>query len=794
MTSKFRNFCLTAMIIGSVAFGAQPAAHSQAQNVPEAAAEATKGPSIGALIESKNYEEALRLCREASASSDKQARKAAYDNYALLLEKGVVKDLDHAANFYLQYENEEAGANLQPLFLLINHLDAKRKSKQAAALLDKLNAIFPSNAFYISSAPIIFSKAGRFGEAYKILEAEIEKKPDADTLKRLRTQLIEVYLNSGKIDDALKTLQEEIAKYPDDKFYKDYLTNISQRTGAYDKTMPIIQQSIKNYSTDESSLRSLFYQSMKKDNFETALAQFEKLAKEKPDDVAVNTMVAELNLISGNHETAAVIIEKLIKDLPQNTRAHWLKGRLLFDTQKYDQSYAYFKDYIDRFQDAVELKTYYYLALSCIKTGRMVEAVYNMKLELEKSPANNSKLLLREMEAAFYREKMFNTAINFFGELSKKYPGDPELLAKVSLFHYYAGNYKEAVEYGDKAFASSPESFSAAYVLALAHSKLGDNKRALELFKLCAEKSPSVSNEAFNAAVQQSSSLIWPFAHQYLCYIHSAMRCGEMTKVTGGLNDLFAFLADKTPPKFVVKDIQSINPFAVRPEYSLFESFEFFLKNALSEDYYKNLESKGEASAIVNFYIKDAKVRKLYEKSLKAQFAGDIEGALARTMEALELEPDNIFLTLRAASAGIAVNSYLMMPLSMKIATYKLPADATAEQKALKCCISAFKIGAKNAISKNLTSVGAIKKSISDMGTDEYKNTDSEGMKEFEAEVEALKKTDFKKIALMMESTMYYFKGDVNKSKAPVFEYIKQEPDLSTFIWFVTNIGGFFIL
>jgi tetratricopeptide (TPR) repeat protein len=772
----------------------QTAANSQAPAAAGAGNESKKGPSISAMIEAKNYEQALNECRSTGAEADKESRKAVYDNYALLLEKGVIKDLDHIANFYLKFENEEAGANLQPLFLIITHLGAKQKNKEAVLLLDKLNVIFPSNAFYISAAPIVFSKAGRFDDAHKILKAEFEKKPDADTEKMLKVQLIEVFLNAGKIDEALKTLQEEIAKYPGDAFYKDYLTTISQRTGAYDKTMPLIQQNIKNYSTDESSLKSLFYQSMKKDNFETALAAFEKIAQEKPDDIAVNTMVAELNVISGNHETAAVLIEKLLKSVPENTRAHWLKGRLLFDTQKYDQAYSYLKKYIDAFKDAVEMKTHYYLALSCIKTGRMSEAVFYMNVELEKSPANNSKLLLREMEAAFYREKMFNTAINFFGDLAKKFPADSELLSKISLFHYYAGEYKEAIEYGNKAVSGGSDTFSAAYILAMAYSKLGDNKRALELFKLCAEKSPSVSSDAFNAAVQQSSSLIWPFAHQYLCYIHSAMRCGEMSKVTGGLNDLFAFLADKTPPKFVAKDIKSINPFAVRPEYSLFESFEFFLKNSLTEEYYKNLESKGEASALVNFYVKDPKVLELYEKSLNAQFKGDIQGSLAYTMEALKIDPDNIFLTVRAASAGIAVNSPLMMPLSLKILTYQLPASAADEQKAMKCCISAFKLGAKNAIKNNIANIGAIKKSLGDLSENEYKNTDSEGMKEFEADVEVLKKTKFNKMALMMESTLYYFKGDVNKSKVPVFEYIKQEPDLSTFIWFVTNIGGYFII
>ncbi len=796
MTNKFKsNFRLALTVLFFISLILQGApAYSQAKKAP--AAPVKNKISVQSLIEAKNYEQALKECRELSSASDIEKRKIAYDNYALLLETGIVKDLDHITSFYASFDNIQAGSNIQPLFLLVSHLDSKQKTKDAAKLLDKLNIIFPSNDFYLSCAPVIFSKSGRYNEALEIIKSQLDKKPATDIEKRIKSQLIDVHLCSGKVDDALKVLEEEMQKYPQDDLYKDYLTLISQKTGAFGKTMPIIQKNIQNYSTDEASLKSLFYQSMRNDNFETALAEFERIAREKPDDIAVNTMVAELNLISGAHETASVLIDKLLKDLPQNTRAHWLKGRLLFDSQQYDKAYAYLKNYIDEFKEYVESKTHYYLALSCIKTGRIVEAVDNMKIELAKSTTANSKLLLREMEAAFFKEKMFITAINFFTELSEKYPGDAELLSKIALFHYYNGAYKQAIEFGTKALEQSGNSFSTAYILAMAHSKSGDNKRALELFKMCAQNAPeAVSTESFNNAVRQSASLIWPFAHQHLCYIHSALRCGEMSKVTAGLNGLFAFLADKTPPKFVVKDIQSINPFSVRPEYSLFESYEFFLKNSLTEEYYKNLEEKGEARALVNFFIKDSGVKKLYERSLKSQFEGDINASLAFTMEALKIEPDNIFLLVRAASAGIAVNSYLMMPLSLKILSYKLPeTGASDEEKVLKCCISAFKLGAKNAIKNNLGNIAAIKKSIGSFDNSEYKNTDQEGIDELEADLKVLKQSKFSKMALMMESTLYYFKGDVNKSKVPVFDYIKQEPDLSTFIWFVTNLGGYFIL
>ncbi|HOT76716.1 MAG TPA: tetratricopeptide repeat protein, partial [Candidatus Wallbacteria bacterium] len=564
MTNKIKlNFYSIALILTALIFAYGEASP---QSKEEAAGDA-KTEIINSLMQSQNYQKALDECSKAGTETgDKAVLKAVYNNYALLLDKNLKIDLNHITSFYLNFDKTEAASNLQPYFLLISYLDTKQKHKEAAKLLDKVNVIFPSNSFYVSSAPVIFSKAGRIAEAYKIIKEELDKKPDAETEKRIKTQLIEVHINAKKTDEALKLLEEEMKKYPQEEFYKNYLTMIAQRTGEFDKTIPLIQQNLKSNSSDEASLKSLFYQSMKKGDFEAALAEFERIAAEKPEDISINTMVAELNVISGNHKTAEVLIEKLLKDLPQNTRAHLLKGRLLFDTQKYEEAYRYFGEYIANFKDDVEPKTYYYLALSCIKTGRPVEAVDNMKIEIEKSSVNTSKLLLREMESMFFKEKMFNTAINFFTELSKKYPGDSELFSKISLFHYYKGDYEKAVEYGQKAMEFKSDSFSAAYILAMAHSRLGDSKKAMELFKLCAQTSPGLSTAAFNASVEQSASLVWPFAHQYLCYIHSALRCGEMTKVTAGLNELFGFLAEKTPPKFVVKDIQSVNPFAVRPE------------------------------------------------------------------------------------------------------------------------------------------------------------------------------------------------------------------------------------
>ncbi len=790
---KFKiHTVLIVIIIGALILACEVQKINALPEKPQTTPNDHSNTDIAQLIKNGQYEQALEECHNLSSSAEIEKRKIVYENYSHILESYKVNDLDRIFSFYSSFDNAEAASNLQPLFILVSYLDSAAKTVQASKILDKINAAAPDNLFYLNTAPLIFSKSGRYNEALEIIQKQLKSKPAPEDEKRMRTQLITVHLNGGKLDEALKTLEEEMIKYPQEEFYKNYLTIISQKSNAYEKTLPIIKRNLKNGSTDEASLKSLFYQSMRGDKFESALAEFERMENEKPDDIGLKTMVAELNLISGRHETASVLIEKLLSDMPENSRAHWLKGRLLFDTQNYQKAYEYFKKYVEEFKNETEPKTYYYLALSCIKNGNMVEALEHIKTELELSPAGNSKLLLREVEEAFFKEKMFNTAVNFFKELSGLYPSDSDLLSKISLFYYYDGDYQNALNYASQAIALNEGSFSTLYILGMVHSKLNDNQKALEFFKKCRAITPaSLSNDAFNEAMRQSEALIWPFAHHYLCHIHAAMRCGDMKGASSGLNALFNFLADKTPPNFIVRHIRSIDPLASRPEYSLTESFKFFLENVMDESYFHNIEQKGEPLAITKAFIKDDKVRQLYKLSLKAQFSGDLNTSLKYTMDALKIEPDNIFLLLRAACDGIRLNSYVMMSVTPKIIAYKIPETLGADERNLiKCCLSSFKIGFKMSVKNKITPGPQGAPQTDDT---EFKTSLQQDLTNLEEEVRELKKGKYHNMSLMMESTVYYFMGNLTKSQAPIIEYLKNDDDLSTFIWFITSFGGYFI-
>jgi len=749
---------------------------------------ATSEIDISALVREKNYDLAATECKKAALASKESANfKQAYDNFALILDQSKSAKLDEVADFYSNAPDQMLLVNLQPLFILTSHLRAANKFDTAAKILDKIKRVSPDNSFFKATAPVVYSKIGRGAEAVEIINAELKRSQSPEYTKELNIMLADVYSNSGKTQEALALLSEEMKKYPGDSQYAEFFTSISMRNGDFSKSMELVKGNLRKNPGDEASLRALFTQAMASGNFDAALEQFQKLANEKPDDIAINTMVAELNTVAKNYDKAEKSIDKLIAQIPQNTRAQLLKGRLLFDRQQYKAALEHLLKTVDDFGDSVENKTHYYIAISYLKLNDIVNALKHMDIELAKNPAN-SKILMREIEDALYSGKLFNTAITLFSELAQKHPGDADILTKLGLFYFYSGKLDLALSTLIRSREIMPDSMSVNYILGVIYSEKKDAARAKEYFEKCLSMPPDKLAGAFKIDSEQSALMIWPFAHHYFCYIHSALRLGKMEKVTAGLNELFAFLDSKTPPSFVVKDVSKVDPLTARFEYSIFRSFEFFARNVLDADYIKKIETADEPKAILDFFLSKPDARGYYDKSMTEQLKGNYEKALNHIIEALKSDPDNPFLLIRGTSLGIWTTSYKVMPVASKMITIQAPArDLSDEEKFMYAYAKSLQVGASGNVREAL--LGAL---------DQYKKTgapkyDPRVIAEFENIAKAVKGTKFKKLNLMLDATLSFYKGDITSSKKAVLDYIKMEPDLSTMIWFLHNIGSFIL-
>ncbi len=749
---------------------------------------ATSEIDIGALVQSKNYDAAIAECKKAAASpKESPAFKQAYDNFALILDQSKAVKLDEAVDFYSNAPDSMISASMQPVFILVSHLRAANKFEPAAKILDRIKKISPDNSFFKATAPVVYSRVGRGAEAVEIINEELKRSQRPEYTKELNMRLADVYANSGKTKEALELLSEEMKKYPNDSQYAEFFTSISMRNGDFSKSMDLVKGNLQKNPADEGNMRALFTQAMASGNFDSALEHFQKLADEKPDDIAINTMVAELNTVAKNYDKAEKSVDKLIASQPKNTRAQLLKGRILFDRQQYKAALEQLLKTVEDFGDSVENKTHYYIAMSYLKTRDIVNALKHMNIELAKSPAN-SKILMREIEDALYSDKLFNTAITLFSELSAKNPGDADILTKLGLFYFYAGRADLALESLTRASNITPDSMSVNYILGVIHSEKKDAVKAKEYFEKCLSMPPDKLAGAFKIDSEQSALMIWPFAHHYFCYIHSALRLGQMEKVTTGLNELFSFLESKSPPAFVVKDVAKADPLTARFEYSIFRSFEFFAKNVLDAAYIKKIEAADEPKAILDFFLSKPGARENYDQSMAEQLKGNYEKAMNHIIEALKSDPDNPFLLIRGTSLGIWTNSYKIMPVASKMITIKTPDRALSdEEKFMYAYAKSLQVGAQ----------GNVRAALFD-ALDHYKKTgapkyDPRVIAEFENIAKAVKDTKFKKLNLMLASTLYFYQGNITESKKAVLEYIKLDPDLSTMIWFLHNIGSFIL-
>lgn len=744
-------------------------------------------PGLDESLKAGDPERIVAECLKIAEKDPKS--QTAYGVIAQWLEKSTKADVPAVVRFYSLYPEEQLRAGFQPYCSVVSYLTGTGRFEDSAALLDRLQKIVPNTPYYKTAAPYVFSRIGRHSEAASIVGAEIAATTDETALKSLRLRLIDVNVAGGRVKEALDVLQEEMKKYPQDETYKNLVTSISQRSSEFKKTLEILKQSVRDNPKDESAIRNLMNESQMIGDFDAIFEHYQKIYESSPEDINLMTMMAEMNVMAGKSATAETLVKKILEKVPYHSRAYFLKGRLLYDAKDYPGCIDYLKKYVEKFgADSVENQTFHFLALASLRTGNNIDAVKYMEKELAKNTAGG-KFLLRELEDALYEEKLFGLGVTIFGGLLEKFPGNPDLMTKLGLFKYYSGDLAGAASVLEKVSGRSQESIIAQYVLGLVSAEGGDVKKARAAFARCARYDlPKIKSMA-DMDTERTSLVTSPFPYHHVCYIHAALRVGEMKKATAALEDLFRLLLTKAPPKMVEENMKKSDPMGanVRKEYSFFKSLNFYLRNMGAEEM-KKISAAPEPAAILAKYLSNPKVRALYDKSFEHQRAGDVENAMQCIIDALEADRGNPFLVLRGASLGVQANSFRVGVLMQKFFSLLsvVPGGESDEERFITAYVKALQLGTMMKLQNKAVGGGGTQ-ARADFG--DFNNI----MTSLEGDIEKLGNGKFKNLSMILTSQKNFLKGDVMKTTDLIREYIKSDADLSTFIWFIESIGSFML-
>ncbi|MBM3812706.1 MAG: tetratricopeptide repeat protein [Acidimicrobiia bacterium] len=136
-----------------------------------------------------------------------------------------------------------------------------------------------------------------------------------------------------------------------------------------------------------------------------------------------------------------------------------------------------------------------------IQSNRLREGVNDAEAALRDNPddLNSRRILGRiytrligDTERGRVNEEMLRRAIEQFSKITEKMPSDVNSWLVLGRLHRVAQQSPEAQKAFSKALEVEPDNEEALTGLALVYSGLGDNKKAAELLKLVADKSPNL--------------------------------------------------------------------------------------------------------------------------------------------------------------------------------------------------------------------------------------------------------------------------------------------------------------
>ena len=791
-----RKYILIAAILAAVCvfenrigYTAGSAANKADSNLSSAAvtSQADLQAQIINLQKSQKYNEAALMFNKLT---DYTSAVLLYDVLPDIMDKSVYLNMNKAGLYYADVTDEVIVANMNPLIKAISKLEEKKMYNEAANVLKKAVKIAPQNPYIKEFKEKIYPRSGNADEVLQELKKSLESAANDNEKKELTKKTIDVYIAAQKYQPAVELVKAEMAKYPDDPAYKQYIYLMSKKENDFNSLIELMAQNVNNNFDDSESINVLYSQAISCDTFETALKCFENLYKNHPQNFDAAKKLCKLYIFSKKYDAAENLANNLLTKDQNANEIEFLKGRILFDKGSYEAAKSYLTEYLKKYGDKADSKTNYYIALSELKLGRNINALSSLDKSLSKDN-ESARMLVKEAEEMFYSQKTMNVARNFFNEVSKKNPYDHQAKAKEALFEIYNGDTKKAFDALQKAYMQAPDSLTVNYLLGLVYAEMGQPKQAVVCFKNCVKNDPESISRISQDEAAISGIVMWPFGHYYNVYIHSAIRIGDFKKLGGALRELMKSVSTSMPANFVVNDPQKMDVLSTRPEYSFQRSYKFFIHNVMDDGMLNKLNNAPEPKMLMDYFLKDSRVRDLYQKSQKAQMANKHNEGLDYIMKALEIEPENPLLIFRGSSLGLVNKPFNLMLMEFKIIAYaekiKNAVPKNDEELFMHATAKLTMIGMIRALAA-MPEVALVlsNKNLNEAAINNY-------IKGLDADAAQLKKGKLKDFALMLEMSANYFKGDMTASSKLITEYLKNDEEVLAFMWNVFNIGEYYL-
>ncbi|MBU1006917.1 MAG: tetratricopeptide repeat protein [Candidatus Omnitrophica bacterium] len=311
-------------------------------------------------------------------------------------------------------------------------------------------------------------------EMYKIAisaQPTIKRARDWEPFLSAYRELAELYEKNGRAEDAEATYDEMAKIHPNQLYIISSNGSYYEKLGQYKKAIRFYKEALEKGAMDQSVYKGIV------NSYEKIMEAGDQSAKVRLDYADICCEFGTAYAKEGAHNEAIELYNKAISKDEGYVKAYSFLGKSCLIRKRYDEAIYSYMEAIKRGKN--DVATYSYLAESYRGKGDYENALNTYNEILKKYPASlYSKYNIATMDVELGD---YENATRLYEELIESGPSYC-MLAYCGLAKIYTktGDYKKAIEKGEKARKANPYTVEPYFELANVYMNIGDIDAAIE--------------------------------------------------------------------------------------------------------------------------------------------------------------------------------------------------------------------------------------------------------------------------------------------------------------------------
>ncbi|MEW6991044.1 XrtA/PEP-CTERM system TPR-repeat protein PrsT [Colwelliaceae bacterium 6441] len=396
-----------------------------------------------------------------------------YQRLSSLLAKE--NDFEQAIN-YLKKAIALDENNLGVFIQLGRLYSVKGDYELAKSILDQKLIEFPDNPSVIVALADVALFQKDLPQALSLSQKAYALTPDNFNVVN---QYIKILVANGETQKAIEVVDLFIGVNSKHKLALTLMAELYQMVNQHEQAIILYRELVKLSNNKVSALITLAKAQISASYKLDAIKSFQKAIINDSQSVKAHLGLAKLLVEQANEKYAVSIINALYNLTKSISLREVLLGDLYLNLNNNNQAISHYKSALKESEQKQALIGLY----QANKRNNSVKLVIPaLEKWLKKHP--NDFIVSVALADSFKANKQYDEALSLYLNLNQQYKNQPILFNNLANLYFDMGEHEQALSYANKAYELIDDNVAIIDTLAWIESRLGNNERALSLFRI----------------------------------------------------------------------------------------------------------------------------------------------------------------------------------------------------------------------------------------------------------------------------------------------------------------------